>query len=445
MPARSPASSSPMWPRGTRKRRRRPKKKGRRRREDASCRPPPMIVLVPITDYKAPLATSRHRQPVPPAAVTVEINGKPAFLKSIGDGYAALARRRRSQFTGKAGNAKAHEAALGIWRHRRRVGRDDHRQLPCHQAQPGRAFERSIASREPPMGMMVGGEEIEGIGVRHQQLHGPGPDGAGWGSRRCRRRRPRHGPQFPTRDGDGQDLSPGRQRRGPGQAPKQDYLPPAADLSIRHPRPDRLAIPAEPPPTRVADAEAVTPPCWASSSKADGRGPPWAPRPAMMGSGFLPTPLPHQDLPPARSSRPASRRPRPSTARSSTAPLSPRRTTASTKVNGPRWTPGRSSCSRRKTRYGVAGGDGALRPQRRALRYVAQGASTKISDASGRTPLMSAALDAARAITMSTDTLSTCRWGARVGADGRGLPGGEMLLDMVSLPGMLGSGRAGVP
>jgi hypothetical protein len=58
---------------------------------------------------------------------------------------------------------------------------------------------------------------------------------------------------------------------------------------------------------------------------------------------------------------------------------------------------------------------------------------------------MSAALDAARAITMSTDTLSTCRWGARVGADGRGLPGGEMLLDMVSLPGMLGSGRAGVP
>lgn len=84
--------------------------------DDAEDGPAPAaVVLVPIADYGALLGNFNAKPGAAGAIDSVTVSDKPMFMKNVGDGYAAMSDKKENleRFSGKAGNAKAHETALG--------------------------------------------------------------------------------------------------------------------------------------------------------------------------------------------------------------------------------------------------------------------------------------------------------------------------------------------
>lgn len=80
---------------------------------DMEAENPPMVILLPVSDYAGLLGNFGGNATA--GVDEVMIDGNPAFFKDIGGGYALMSPLKdlAQTFVAEAGNAKAHESALG--------------------------------------------------------------------------------------------------------------------------------------------------------------------------------------------------------------------------------------------------------------------------------------------------------------------------------------------
>ena len=74
---------------------------------------PPLVILIPTSDYAGLIGNFGAKAGA--GVDEVMINGEPAFFRNVGDGYAVMSPLKplAEGFSAKAGNAKAHEKAMG--------------------------------------------------------------------------------------------------------------------------------------------------------------------------------------------------------------------------------------------------------------------------------------------------------------------------------------------
>ncbi|MBX3358653.1 MAG: hypothetical protein KF745_09515 [Phycisphaeraceae bacterium] len=134
--------------------------------------PKNFVILVPTSDYKALLSNFGAEPGAAGSIDTVRVpdQDQDVYLKSIGDGYAAMSPTRDilEKFSGKAGNLKAFEAAMGKTCNAISDAADMvfYANIPAIKAQPGPTVSERLQSamEMSPLGMMGGGGDMDGMG-----------------------------------------------------------------------------------------------------------------------------------------------------------------------------------------------------------------------------------------------------------------------------------------
>lgn len=139
--------------------------------DDDPAPEPPFVILLPTSDYDALLGNFDAKPGAAGPIDTVQVTGQTMYLKSIGEGYAAMSTTKDAveKFSGKAGNAKAHDAAMGKTCGAIADASDlvVIANIPAIKAMPGPSLQDRMtkAMANSPMAMMGGGGEPDFAGM----------------------------------------------------------------------------------------------------------------------------------------------------------------------------------------------------------------------------------------------------------------------------------------